>query len=524
VRIFLILLICLAPPVFAAEYHIGTGQTYTTIGGFAWTTLDAGDIVYIHPGTYHEFLYVSSALKGTESNPIRIVGVSDVEGNQPVLDASNATIGTNFDAYGSPIYHELLGVLTFGTRATGYAYPGDAPTWVSVENIKIQNYKNVTVTDSDSVVHNNYYGQCVYLQAGQNITLDNITVTGCEDGIFGKDNGPPVQDITVKNSYIYDNGITTAEVTANPDLISAYLYHNVYTEVDGIIFENNIFGRPITGSPGNNVKDRSSGFIFRYNKLEGGAHLLDLVECQDNCANHTTDEKWDDSFVYGNTFYSTHGDASQLFHLGTGDTGANTSYWRQNLYFYNNTVAINHDQATTYKINIFQITSNGQTVYLNNNIFYTYPVTNGAAIPVIGIQQDNSVTTTAAGNFTYGVNWITAGWQESRDGTTVTGTTIGLSNITSTGAISMVDAPNKDFRLSETSVGINLGDDLPSVVTASNWSGGDLTPLYQPIGVARESVDDVGAFEFPGHTKTGISSSGTIFSSGGSGTPISILE
>lgn len=492
IKILIIVQLLLIPFVASAtDYHIGPEQAYTSIGSFPWTSLVPGDIVYIHPGTYHEFIYVSSALKGTQENPIRIVGISDGEGNKPIIDGNNATVGLNFDAYGLPIYHELLGLITFGTRATGYVYPGDSPEWIIVENLQVQNYKDVTVTDHTSVVHANYYGECVYFQAGKNITIKDMIITGCRDGIFGKDNGPIVKDITVKNSYVYGNGIP-----------GDYLYHNVYTEVDGIVFEYNTFGPTVLGSPGNNVKDRSGGFIFRYNKVSGGAHLLDLVECQDNCANHTTASNWNDIFVYGNTFYTTHGQASQLFHLGTGDYGASADYWRKNLYFYNNTVLIHHDRATTYKINLFQVSSSGQTVYLDNNIFYTYPVTNGAQIPIIGIQQDNSNTISAAGNFTYGKNWLTPEWLESRDGTAITGTTIGLSNLFSTGTMQFVNLGGGDYHLSDNSVGIVTAGLYQLKISSGNWSNSDLSPTYDPDGISRIDLSDLGAYDYIGSSAT----------------------
>ena len=469
----------------ASEYHIGNGQHYPTIGAFPWTTLVAGDIVYIHPGIYHEFIYVSSALKGTQSKPIRIVGITDGEGNKPILDASNATISSNFDAYGAPVYHELLGIVTFGTRATGYVYPGDAPQWVSVENIKIQNYKDVTVTDHTSTVHTNRSGECVYIQAAQNVTLDNVTVTGCDDGIFGKDNGPPVQNITVKNSYIYNNGV-----------VGNYLNHNVYTEVDGITFEGNHFGPLISGSPGNNVKDRSAGFIFRYNYLEGGAHLLDLVECQDNCTNHTTKETWNDSFVYGNAFYSGPNDASQLFHLGTGDGGASTTTWRKNLYFYNNTVLVKKDQADSYYVNIFQLFSSGQSVYVDNNIFYFIPNAT-STVPNILLQYDSSDHPSADGNMYFGKNWINSGWYVTRPDTKPSGTISGTSNLFSTGNPNL--SSNTDFHLLPGSAAINASSTLPNIILSGNAFGISLVPYYQYESqktTPRLNISDIGAYAY----------------------------
>jgi len=423
-KFFFLLAIFFLLPNFAsaADFHIGTGQPYATIGSFAWSSLVAGDTVYIHARDnqepYYEHLYVSAALQGTEQNPINIIGVNDGSGNQPILDGRNSTTGPNFDAYGDSQYHSRLGIVFFGPSETaGY---GSAPQWITLSNIKIQNYRNVSTTDEIGVTTNDVSGSCVYLQGGQQITLDKLTITGCADGIFGKDNDFPVRYITLQNSSIYDNGV-----------VDDYLYHNIYTEVKYLTMQYNHFGPTVNGSPGNNIKDRSVGFVFRYNWVDGGAHLLDIVECQDNCANHTSDPAWDDVFVYGNIFYAGPGSASQLFHLGTGDTGALASSWRKNLYFYNNTIDYERNQSDVYYMNIFQLSGDQQTVYFDNNIFFAQPETVGQAHSDVYLQYDGSAAPSAYGNMIIGKNWISPDWSVTKPGVTPTGIISGALNIIS---------------------------------------------------------------------------------------------
>lgn len=482
-RGLLFLLFFLPLSVVAAEYHIGDGQAYTTIGAAPWSSLAAGDTVYIHPGSYPERLYVSAALQGTEQNPIRIIGISDGQGNQPTLDGSNSTTGPNFAPYGSPEYHSLLGLLFIGPGSAG---ANSAPRWVEIKNLRVQNYRNVTTTDELGVVHNNYSGSAVYIQGGEHITLDGLTITGGTDGIFAKDGTAPVRWINLRNSYVYGNGVS-----------NNYLYHNVYTEVKYLTLEFNHFGPPMTGSPGNNIKDRSAGAVIRYNWIEDGGHILDLVECQDLCADHTADPTWDTSFVYGNVLYAGPSGPGYLVHLGTGDAGAAADRWRKKLYFYNNTVVVNRNQSTSYYVALFQLSGSGQSVYMDNNLVHVTPQTVGQTPTEFCLQFDGSNSVWAAGNITLGKNWISPGWRETRSGYTLTGTVTGQGNIISPAG----NDPgfDGDYRLATGSNAIGVAGALPSLITTGNGFDQDFTPTFQYVkhqgGTARASLLDLGAFE-----------------------------
>lgn len=54
---------------------------------------------------------------------------------------------------------------------------------------------------------------------------------------------------------------------------SSIYKHNSYTESQGIVFEFNHYGPLRAGCPGNNLKDRSTGTVIRYNWIEGGNWL-----------------------------------------------------------------------------------------------------------------------------------------------------------------------------------------------------------------------------------------------------------
>ena len=75
------------------------------------------------------------------------------------------------------------------------------------------------------------------------------------------------QDFLVDGNYVHDNGIE-----------NSIYEHNNYTEATRITFQYKHFGPLRAGCLGNNLKDRSAGTVVRYNWIEGGAHLLDLVD------------------------------------------------------------------------------------------------------------------------------------------------------------------------------------------------------------------------------------------------------
>jgi len=483
---FYFILLLVPVVVAAADYNIGSGQTYTTIGAFPWSSLVAGDTVYIHAKDsqvpYYEHIYISAALQGTEASPIKIIGVSDGSGNQPIIDGSNSTIGPNFDTYNpeasSPSYHSMLGVLVFGPSS---ASNGTYPQWVEVSNLTIQNYKNVTTTDENGLDYTNHSGEVIYVQSGEHITLDNLTVTGGRDGIFGKDAGH-TKWLTIKNSYIYGNGVS-----------GSYLYHNIYTELYYLVLEGNHFGPPIEGSSGNNIKDRGVGTIIRYNFVEDGGHLIDLVACEDQCVAHMADPAWGEDFVYGNVLYAGPSGPELLVHLGGGTEG------REDLYFYNNTVLVERDSATSYYTAMMQITSSDQTVYMDNNIVYFYPETEGANIPQVVLQYD--VDTKADGNVVLGANWFNSGWYETRPGYTVTGTISGQSNVISAGGDpSFVDLEGGDYHLNRSSTAVRGASALSLKISKENAFNLNLTPVSEyvaPLSTkVRESIKDIGAYEY----------------------------
>ncbi len=114
----------------ATDYHVGPGQSLTSISQVPWATLEAGDRVYIHwrATPYKEKWVVNR--QGTLTNPIEIIGISNAQGQQPVIDGNNAITVDNVN-----FWNESRGVIKIG----GSNVPQDGlPAYITIENLEIK--------------------------------------------------------------------------------------------------------------------------------------------------------------------------------------------------------------------------------------------------------------------------------------------------------------------------------------------------------------------------------------------------
>src|SRR5262249_21815821 len=148
----------------------------------------------------------------------------------------------------------------------------------------------------------------IFVERGEHVTVRGCVLTDSAYGLFvaSADTEEVVsRDILVETSWIYGNGAVGTDRR-----------HNVYTEAIGIVFQSNRFGPPRAGAKGNQIKDRSAGTVVRYNWIEGGAHLLDLVEPEESTPMTTKAAGYHQTFVYGNVLISGDDDGSTLVHYG----------------------------------------------------------------------------------------------------------------------------------------------------------------------------------------------------------------
>ena len=346
---------------YAADYHVGPSEVLHTISEVPWATLNAGDRVYIHwKDTPYKEKWVINR-KGTAENPIKIIGVNGPEGQQAIIDGNGAVIvaGLNY-------WNESRGVIKIG----GSNIPADdLPEYIIIDNLEIRSARPPFQFTNDDGVLEDYSDNAasIYIEKGANITIRHCTLHDSGNGLFIGSFGGATQTILIEQNYIYDNGIVG----------SAY-QHNSYTSAIGIIFQFNHYGLLKEGANGNNLKDRSAGLVVKYNWLEGGSRLLDLVNADD--ALLVGNESYSTTHIYGNILVKPEAPGnSQIVHYG-GDSGSEDTYRKGELLFYNNTVistrvgnttliniSTNDESATVFNNVIFSTASGNHFAMINNN-------------------------------------------------------------------------------------------------------------------------------------------------------------
>jgi hypothetical protein len=336
----------LGTPAVAADYHVGPGQALATLGAVPWSTLKAGDTVFVHyqATPYHEKMCISG--QGTATSPIRISGVPGPNGEVPVISGANATTSPNCDfhwqdaAGGSAV--QWYGVV-FVMFAENAASPANKlpPAYIEIANLHIQDGTGSFTTEAGAAATYDPFTACIYARSPQHLTVQNVEMSNCGLGFFnwtgGVDNvnwwEAVAKDITLRNNYFHDNGV-----------VGQFTQHQSYTEALGALIEGNRYGPVRTGMNGSQLKDRSSGSVIRYNSIEAPPNgwVLDLVEPQEAAPVLLADPAFKQTFVYGNLLFASNGRAPDLVHWnedhqlrqGRADDPASR------LFFYNNTIAV----------------------------------------------------------------------------------------------------------------------------------------------------------------------------------------
>jgi len=435
--------------VRAATYEIGPGKTYETIGAFAWENLAAGDTVkiYYKSTPYYEKFGVWA--QGTSTSPVTIQGVAGSGGELPVIDGIDATTRLALDYWG-----EERSIIKIG----GCSVPSGDPTpsYLVFENLDVKSARPPYSFTCDAGTEKDYVDKAAsfYIEKGNNITIRNCILRDCGNGFMTSNAS---EDILLEGCHLYDNGIT-----------DSIYQHSIYTESHGIIFQWNHLDALRSGCTGNNLKDRSSGTVIRYNWIEDGNRQLDLVDSEFLAIREETDYGKD--YVYGNVLYET-GDVGnrQMVHYG-GDSGTTSWYRPGPLRFYNNT-CISKRTVSTY---LFR-RSDDETIDCYNTIAYVTAAGNTFYV----VESDGNGTVTVS------YNWFKTGYNlgEATDGgNNVTGSDPGFVNFSS-----------EDFHLTSNSDCVDAGRSLMS---------GDPAVTYQYVKHhdketrPTDSTMDIGAFEY----------------------------
>lgn len=473
-------------------YEVGEGKPFTSIGAVPFKNLAPGAAVRIHyrATPYREKISISTS--GTADQPICVIGVPGPSGQLPVIDGKDATTSNNMHFDFDGMQQRAL-VMIMGEDW------GDQPQHIHIEGLHLANAHPDNRFTTAGGQSRNYTSNAaaVMVQRGANITLTGLVLTGSGNGFFTAATGDPemhVRNITLQYSHIYGNGTNSDQ------------HHNIYTESEGMVIQFNRFGPLRSGSGGNNIKDRSAGTIIRYNWIEGGAHLIDLVESEGGYDILSQNPNYDKAWVYGNIMISPNdsGMGRNMIHFG-GDLGGEQEgpsdicgfgggqdptecYRKGPLYFYNNTVitSITSEDWCCSKT-YFRLQTDEQRIEAFNNIFH-----------VIG--NDGYVSyMNRRGRANFGVNLVNPSgnvmeqfYRKEGAASAITGLNnlIVLAGGSDTGFVNLAGG---DYRLTASSPAVNRGQII---------SGANLPPvLFEYVkhqGAANRAVNgaiDLGAFE-----------------------------
>lgn len=455
----MILLVTLcAATTYGTVYEVGPGKTYANIRDVPWESIAAGDTVniYYQATPYRDKFDITVA--GTASQPVVIHGVPDAGGNLPVIDGQNAVERPGF-AYS--IENRAIICAGFGQNHPD----GFVTTYVTIENLEVIHARPpYTYTKYDGTTQSWADGaNGVYAARAENTTIRNCIFHDNSEGVFFSSNSlGTTKNMTIEGCYIYGNGKSGSGTI-----------HNTYCESMGITYQYNHYGPLVAGSPGNNLKDRSSKMVIRYNWIDSGDRLLDLVDAEDS-AIIRSDPNYNKAFVYGNILLKNtySGQTTKVVHFGY--DGKKTYVRTGPLQFYNNTF-VSYLTAVTYLIR--GSTSAVKTDCYNNILFVT------AAGSNLQISYN-------AGTVNLSHNFMKAGWVKgpgvvNDDGTQVLGNDPGW-----------VDFANQDFHLVSTSPCVNAGKDLPPIVLPDNNVVSQYVKHCQIEARPVHGALDIGAYEY----------------------------
>jgi len=458
------------------EYNIGPTQNLSSLDEVPWLSLQAGDVVNIHYRLQPYRTKIGLSGRGTKQSPIIIRGIKGPDGELPVISGKNATTPINLNGFFNKKYDEGLAVILIKRGSQKYGYK---PGFITIENLKIVGAYNGYTFKNRNGQSTHYFDSAGAIWA---VLVENLVVRGCEitdngNGIFVLSKGGPAdisRNILIENNRIYGNGTP-----------GSFRQHNIYTQAGNVTFQYNWIGKLRPGALGSTLKDRSAGTTIRYNKIDSAARALDLVDPEDGYMVLTKEPNFHDTYVYGNlilndTTDKAHAWSSNMIHYG-GDTGVLKIYRKGTLHFYNNTVVIKSYLVKAYRMRIFDLSTNEETVELKNNIIFRQGNSNLLLLNTAGVANLK------------GVNWISKGWKNGRQNYFS-----GTVNLSDNGVISsdkhcFVDLEGQNFNLDQSSVCVDAGINLAA-------DGIFLDKKYKDIATfvdrkVRGRAIDLGAFE-----------------------------
>ncbi len=456
-------LLVLSTGLAARDYHVGPAQALDRIGDVPWAKLKAGDRVYIHwrQQPYAEKWVINR--QGTARQPIVISGVPGPNGERPVIDGRNARTAAGLD-----YWNENRGIIKIGGSNTP---PDGLPAHIVIEGLEIRSaHPDYRYIDSrGKAVNYATNAASVYIEKASDLTLRNCVLHDSGNGLFIGAYEGKTKNILIEKNHVFGNGV-----------IGRVREHNAYTAATNITFQFNRFGPLRPGANGNNLKDRSAGLTVRYNWIEGGNRLLDLVESYDVPILATL-PSYRKTYVYGNILIEQDGGNSQVMHYG-GDSGETRHYRKGTLYFYNNTLYSVRAGNTT----LLRLSTNEEHADVRNNILYV--TGNGSKLALL----DES------GKLTLRNNWIKSSWVNSHEGRSFSGSVMDNGSSIEGADPGFANGSGFGFQLRNDSPARDRAAKLPPEIPEEH----KLTMEYRPHQGSRQRMTvgtpDLGAWELRG--------------------------
>lgn len=440
------------------DYDVGDGFPYPTIGSVPWKILGPGAAVRIHHRAtpYHEKILVSG--RGTADKPIKVIGVPGPNGEYPVIDGANATSGGSL-GYEHSSYTPQQGIIAI---ARGVNTPaGTKAGHVEISGLEVRGSTGQNYIDPLGVSQEYWSsGGAIYLRGAEHVLIRDCELHHCPNGLVAECYSEETEvnrDVVVQDCWFHHNAVA-----------GSYSGNNLQIEAIGTLVQGCRFDPNPNRDRTTSVVDRSAGAVYRYNRIEGGSYLMELVDPTGAVALITGDPNYGTAHVYGNTFVSRDADGSSLVRFGAGYYS--TENFRTLLHFYNNTVVADSANARA----VFSLAGPTVTVNARNNILHQ---TAGQLLLASG-----------SGVVNLAKNWIKAGWAAGN------GTINGAANLTTGTDPGFLALAAGDFRIAAGSPCRNLAEALPAILLPQNAVAQEYS---DPAGrIPRASLHDLGAFEF----------------------------
>lgn len=460
------------------DFPVGPGQRYASLGDVPFETLSAGDTVRVfwRAEPYREKLMLSG--RGSEDAPIRLCGVKSADGKRPVIDGNGATTRRELDFPHDG--HQARGLVIVG-HPHGRDW-NETPRYIAIEGLEIRNGSPpFTFVDraGKKVPYSNIVAG-IFVERVDHLVIRDCIVTGNNNGIFtasGDDEVTLSKHILIERNEIFGNGS-----------VSDYYEHNVYDEAADVVYQFNRFGAPRSGKSGvlgANIKERSAGVVIRYNWIEDGAHLLDIVDAQEAKPLTRPMPSFHATYVYGNVLIRGAQPSGSMIHYG-GDSGILADYRKGTLFFYDNTLVVkNATHPPQSGTEIFQISTNDEHVDSRDNV-YASSVAPGATTPIVFLAERDGAL---AGIASFAGDWIRAGWTpfETKPGVSMKARITGLDTAARGDTPGFVDAAKDDYRLAATPAGVvpvPLEPSIPKAMLPNRMYVPDLRDEPRPATLA----------------------------------------